>query len=554
MLSHIFIRDFAIIEKLDLPLESGMTVLTGETGAGKSILIDAIGLVLGDRANSHTVRQGASKAEIILVIDIQQTPAALEWLQQQDLDNGEECIIRRIIAAKGKSRSWINGSPSTLTMLKQLGELIVDIHGQHEHQSLMKKDHQRQLLDDFADNHALLTKLKHSAALISTTNTQYQNLINQSEEQKEKLALLRFQVTELEQLNLIEGEPDALDNEYQRLANTEQLLQVTHQVQEQLYTDENSVYSQLSTLNQSLKQQIVFDKGLKVPFDLLSSAQILVQEAAEECRHYSDGLTLDPQRLQEVEQRINDLQNIANKYQCYPNDLAERLSDLHQQVEGLDSSSSKIETLQRQRHEQQQAYLQQANKLTKRRQQAAKQLSKQVSQAMQSLSMEGGIFEVGLDSLKNESYSANGLELIRFLVSANPGQPTKPLVDVASGGELSRISLAIQMIAAQKVTLPALIFDEVDSGIGGATAEVVGQQLRKLGDDRQVLCVTHLPQVASKGHNHYKVTKIKQANSTSTGMISLDQEARVEEIARMIGGVAITTSTLSLAKEMIANS
>ncbi|HIQ07334.1 MAG TPA: DNA repair protein RecN, partial [Thiotrichaceae bacterium] len=371
MLSHIFIRNFAIIEELDLNLESGMTVLTGETGAGKSILIDAISLVLGDRASSHTVRQGADKAEITLSINLNQTPAALQWLTEHDLENQEECIIRRIISANGKSRAWINGSPSTLAMLKQLGEQVVDIHGQHEHQSLMKKDHQRQLLDDFADNQSLLTTLKDQAHKISISQAQYQTLINQSEEQKEKLALLKFQVAELDQLNLTEDEPDALDKEYQRLANTEQLLQVSNHVQQTLYENENAIYSQLSVLTQDLQQKLDIDTTLRAPFDLLHSAQILIQEAAEECRHYADSLSLDPQRLQEVEQRINELQSIANKYQCYPNDLVERTADLHQQLHQLDASSEAIDAAYDQLQQQQAQYIQQAKKLTTRRQKAA---------------------------------------------------------------------------------------------------------------------------------------------------------------------------------------
>ncbi len=552
MLTHIHIRHFAIIEELDLELNPGMTVLTGETGAGKSILIDAIGLVLGDRADSSTVKHGCDKAEITLSIDVSQTATAEQWLQEQALDNEGECILRRVISANGKSRAWINGSPSNLSMLRQLGEQVVDIHGQHEHQSLMKKDMQRQLLDEFAGHQTLLEQTRHAWQQWHTLNERYQNLLTQNAEHLAKLDLLKFQVDELEKLDLQDDEAEQLEEEHSRLANADQLMQAAGAAQQQIYEDEQSVYSALGSVVQTLEQQLALDSDLESPLTLLHSAQIQLQEAAEELRHYLDKLNLDPARLQQVETRMAQMQDLARKHRIEAHELPQKLAELQQELTILDSDDYNLDTLEARLQEAATDYHKLAGKLSQQRQQAAKKLSAGVTEAMQQLSMKGGVFEIQLSTDK-QKFSASGMDDISFTVSANPGQPLKPLVKVASGGELSRISLAIQMIAAQKVTLPALIFDEVDTGIGGGTAEVVGKQLRKLGEGRQVLCVTHLPQVAAQAHNHYKVTKIKSQADTQTGIVTLSAEERIHEVARMMGGVEITDSTLALAREMIDN-
>lgn len=554
MLTHIYIRDFAIIETLDLELESGMTALTGETGAGKSILVDAIGLVLGDRADSGGVRYGAESAEIILSVDINSTPMAKTWLKNQALDNGDVCILRRVISTTGKSRAWINGSPSTLGVLRQLGEQLVEIHGQHEHQSLMKKEKQRYLLDDFADNAVSLGKLKKSYQAWKSVNDQFEQLTNQSSDHQAKLDLLRFQTQELDRLQLEEHEVQALDKEFTKLANAEQLLAVSQHSVQQLYDDdERSMYSQLSHIVTNVEQQKTLDDAFDEPHELLVSAQIQLQEATELLRQYQDSIELDPERLSWVESRISEVNNLARKHQITPNALYDKWNELNAALAELDSGDYDLEALEMKREATRVAYLMQAKKLHKKRQAAAKKLGIGVSEAMQKLGMQRGIFNVKVTFLGDGTPSVHGMDNVEFEVSANPGQPLKPLVKVASGGELSRISLAIQMIAAQQVTLPALIFDEVDSGIGGGTAEVVGQQLRSIGNSVQVLCVTHLPQVASKAHHHYKVTKIKEISSTSTGMIKLAGQPRTEEIARMMGGIDITESTLTLASEMLSD-
>lgn len=552
MLSHIFLRDFAIIETLDLELEPGMTALTGETGAGKSILVDAIGLVLGDRADSGVVRHGAEKTEITLSIDISDTPSALSWLREQDLDQDDQCILRRVITNAGKSRAWINGSPANLTMLRQLGEQVVDIHGQHEHQSLMKKDMQRQLLDDYGSHQKLLGTLNEHYLRWKALHDKLDQLQNQSSDHQAQIDLLSFQTQELESLSPVKGEYTQLDEEHNRLSNAGQLLQTASQGLDQLYdADQQSVYSVLSSLINDMEQLKALDNRFEEPLSLLTDAQIQVEEASSLLRHYQDSLELDPQRLQWVESRIAELHQMARKHNVAPEELPEKFSDLSLRLAELNGDEYDLDALQEKLAESHQAYLSCATKLHKSREKAAKQLAQGVSKAMQQLGMDGGVFEIHCGFHEDSKFTVHGMDDIEFQVSANPGQPLKPLIKVASGGELSRISLAIQMIAAQKVTLPALIFDEVDTGIGGGTAEVVGQQLRKLGANRQVLCVTHLPQVASQAHQHYKVTKIKGKNSTSTGMITLRDEARVEEIARMMGGIEITDSTRALAKEML---
>lgn len=556
MLSHIYLKDFAIIETLDLELKTGMTALTGETGAGKSILVDAIGLVLGDRADSGVVRHGADKAEITLTVELDDTPNAQHWLIEQELsdDSEEQCILRRVITSKGKSRAWINGSPCNLSMLRELGEQLVDIHGQHEHQSLMKKNMQRQMLDDFADHNndqkKLLTKTADAYRKWKSLETKLTMLSNQNSEHQAKLDLLSFQTQELDELALTENETKQLDEEHARLSNSGQLLEISsHSVLKLYDADEQSIYSNISEVLQQLENAALLDESLKEPLEILSSVQIQIQEATDLLRHYQESVGLDPERLDWLNDRMTKIHELSRKHQTNPEQLFTKWQTLQNELKELNSDEYDIDALQEKLENTKKKYLTVANKLSNTRKESAKILSLGVTEAMQKLGMEGGVFEISISPI--ESYTSHGMDDIEFQVSANPGQPLKPIIKVASGGELSRISLAIQMIVAQRITLPALIFDEVDSGIGGGIADVVGQQLRKLGNTRQVLCVTHLPQVASKAHNHYKVTKLKNNNSTATGMLVLDEKQRVDEIARMMGGIDITEATLGLAQEML---
>lgn len=552
MLTHIHIRDFAIIETLDLELHAGMTALTGETGAGKSILLDAIGLVLGDKADSNTVRHGADKADLTLSVDITQTPFARDWLETQGMEHEDDtCILRRVITAQGKSRAWINGSPANLTQLRELGEQLVDIHGQHEHQSLMKKDAQRHLLDGFAGNDNLLEHTRNAWQAWKKLHERVTALSQQNQQHQERVELLRFQAHELEALALQADEPEQLDEELNRLANAEQLRATAEQGYAQLYDNEPSLYAILGRLMHDLAQQAQLDNRLEPPLELLTSAQIQVQEASVQLRDYAESLDIDPARLQAVENRIADIRSFARKYRTDPRLLPEKLLSIQTELAQLGGDDYDLETLEKQCQTAADHYRKQASNLSKARIKAAQQLSAGVTKAMQQLGMQGGQFTITVNSETQTAFQASGMDSIEFTVSANPGQPLKSLMKVASGGELSRISLAIQMIAAQKVTLPALIFDEVDTGIGGGIAEVVGKQLRALGTNRQVLCVTHLPQVASQAHQHYKVTKIKGKQHTSTGIEQLSHALRIEEIARMIGGVEITPATRALAEEML---
>lgn len=553
MLTHIHIRDFAIIEELELELYTGMTALTGETGAGKSILLDAIGLVLGDKADTGSIRHGAQKAEITLSVDISYAPTAQQWLNRQDLSHSDDavCILRRVIVASGKSRAWINGTPATLALLRELGEQIVDIHGQHEHQSLMKRDMQRQLLDAYAGHDALLKQTYSHWQTWKTLNDRLQSLSSQSRQHQERLDLLNFQSQELEALALEAGELEALDEELNRLANAEELRMVAEQGHHKLYEDEQAIYSSLSQLSQDLARQAHLDTHLNTPLELINSAQIQLQEAAWLLRDYAEGLELDPERLQWVESRIADIRAMARKYRLEPPQLIEHFQAIQAELASLSSDDYDIDALQEKLQKASAQYHKTATKLSKSRQKAAAQLGDEVSSAMQQLGMQGGVFAIQVNPDEHNPFHPQGVDHIEFVVSANPGQPLKSLVKVASGGELSRISLAIQMAAAQKMTLPALIFDEVDTGIGGGIAEVVGRQLRVLGASRQVLCITHLPQVASQAHHHYKVIKQKSTTHTQTAIHYLQSSQRTEEIARMMGGEDMTAATLALAEEML---
>ena len=461
-------------------------------------------------------------------------------------------MLRRVVTQQGKSRAWINGAPVNLSQLRELGEQLVDIHGQHEHQSLMKKDAQRQLLDAFANNEALLEQVRQAWQAWKKYQERVTQLTTQQQQYQERLDLLRFQAQELESLALQHGEIEQLDEELSRLANAEQLRTVTAQQYDQLYDAEPSLYSSLGRMITELEQLTRVDAQLTPTLELLTSAQIQIQEASSALRDYTEGLDIDPQRLQQVESRIADIRHFARKYRLEPYALLEKYQNIQQELQALDNGDYDLETLQAQLQQATTQYQTVAQALHAARCQAAVQLSQGVTQGMQRLGMQGGEFMIQVSQPSRATFQATGLDQVEFMVSANPGQPLKPLVKVASGGELSRISLAIQMIAAQKITLPALIFDEVDTGIGGGIAEVVGKQLRELGTNRQVLCVTHLPQVASQAHQHYKVTKVKGTSHTSTGIEQLTAEQRVEEIARMIGGVEITPATRALAQEMLS--
>ena len=552
MLIHIHIWNFAIVEKLDIEFETGLTVLTGETGAGKSILLDALNLALGDRADTSVIRHGSDKAEISVTFSLHDAAEAANWLGEHEMQSDDECIIRRTISRNGPSKAFINGIPATVQQLRELGEMLVDLHGQHEHQSLLQRDIQRQLLDDYANHKDLLQLVNTAYTTWLSLQAQWQRLSSANKDRDSRLELLRFQVQELESLNLQAGEAGELETEHKRLANASQLLQTAQQVLAILEeNDDNAVHQALTQCHGDISDIARVDAQLQPITDLLNNAIIQVQETISELRHYADNLELDPARLIEVEQRINDMHTLSRKHRVDAEELVSLLPALQQERDDLEQADIKLDGLHKQIQQAKDTFTKSAAKLSQSRKKTAKQLSEKISDAMQGLSLQGGKFEVQVEALPESRWNAQGCEQIEFLVSANPGQPVKPLNKVASGGELSRISLAIQVITAQAARIPSLIFDEVDVGIGGRVAEIVGLQLRALGQHRQVVCVTHLPQVAALGHHHLQVSKQTGKDTTVTEIKQLDNQQRIDEVARMLGGIEITDQTLSHAKEMI---
>ena len=553
MLTHIHIWNFAIVEALDIELEPGLSVLTGETGAGKSILLDALGLALGDRADSTVIRHGESRAEISVTFDTSKAKNAEAWLKEHELDSENECIIRRTVSVKGPSKAFINGRSATVQQLRELAEMLVDLHGQHEHQSLMKTDVQQQLLDDYANHSDLVTKVASSFKEWNKLNTEFKQLSSAKNEQDHRLDLLKYQVNELETLNLQVGESEKLDIEYKRLSNASQLIQTTEETLHALeQSDKGSISQQLSHFTSELQQLGKTDSKLNDIASLLDNATIQIAEATSELHIYVDNLELDPQRLSFLDERIGTIHNLARKHNVNPGELPELFERLQKELDSIENADGHLEKLQQDIITTAKAYQQAADSLTKSRTKSANILSTKVSENMQELGMEGGTFEIALNTYDAESFHANGNEQIEFLVTANPGSPAKSLSKVASGGEISRISLAIQVIAAESTRIPTLIFDEVDVGIGGRVAEIVGLKLKQLASHRQVICVTHLAQVAALGDHHLQVSKQSDSAVTISQINYLDKPLRVKELARMMGGIEITEQTLSHAKEMLS--
>jgi DNA repair protein RecN (Recombination protein N) len=552
MLTHIHIRDFAIIDELELSLGRGLCVLTGETGAGKSILIDALGLVLGDRADSHTVRHGAAKADLAIGVHIADLPQVIRWLEERDLHLGDECLLRRVITREGRSRAYINGVPTPLAAVRALGEMLVDVHGQHEHQSLLRRDSQRRLLDEHGGNTARLAELGRIYAQWRELGRRLEALSSAQDEREGRRELLRYQLRELTDLGLGEGEASELESEHQRLAHVGQLQSGTLGLYHALYeAEDGAVHSLLATLAARLDALADTDPALGEYRELLQGAQIQVEEAADGLRRYAERLELDPQRLEWVEARLGSVHELARKHRVAPDQLPSRQGELERELAALEDPEQDLQRLQEALGALEARYTELAREIGEIRGRTAQRLSAQVTEAMQGLGLEGGELSIEVQTVEQAQLSPWGRERIEFLVSANPGQPLRPLGKVASGGELSRISLAIQMVAANSLHIPTLIFDEVDVGIGGAVAETVGRHLRALGGHRQVLCVTHLAQVAAQAHHHYQVRKTTRRATTLTHIAALSTPDRVEEIARMLGGVEMTEQTRAHAREMI---
>ena len=555
MLVHLSIHNYAIVEHLDLELDSGMSVITGETGAGKSIMLDALGLALGDRADSGVVRPGSDKADILASFDLADIPEARSWLSERDLDTDGPCILRRVITSEGRSRAYINGSPCPQGDLKALGELLIDIHSQHEHQSLLKPDTHRRLLDEYAGASDLARQVQLAAQRWKQTRSELERLSSSGEEQRARHQLLSYQLEELENLSLGDNELEQLEQEHKTLSNAEQLLGTCRQVLE--LCSESDAGNVLSALTASLNRLGTFSNqpgALSEATNLLASAQIQVEEAVGELNRFIDHFDADPQRQQQLEDRLDSIYSLARKHRVQPGDLSELQQRLLDELESLNADDEAVERLSDELAAYARHYQEKASELSQLRQAAASTLAGAVEIEMQRLGMPGGRFSIQLSPQNSDSLQPNGLELVEFQVSANPGQPLKGLAKVASGGELSRISLAIQVITAQTSRVPTLVFDEVDVGIGGPTAEVVGQLLRRLGERGQVLTVTHLPQVAAQGHQHLFVHKQRGSEETRTAVATLDAEQRIEEVARMLGGLDLTEESLAHARKMLAAS
>ena len=547
MLLGLRIRDFVIVDRLELAFQRGFTVLTGETGAGKSILIDALSLVLGEKAEPGMVRSGAEKAEIEAEFDVLNLPAVNDWLQQQELDGEDVLLLRRTVDINGRTRAFINGRSATAQQLKEVGECLIDIHGQHAHQSLLRLDAQRQLLDAYAGQSELARQVRQAysnwTGLLKARRDFEANSAAYAAEREQ----LQWQISELQALACTPDSWAEWQAEHARLSHAASLIEGSQQLLALLAEDDSNCLSMLGVAQHKLAELAGYDGALQEYVDMLASADIQLREAAQGLRRYGQRVDLDPSRLQEIDHKLQAAYSAARKYRVTPEGLAELLQQKQLRLQQLGAGGDSGELLA-QEQSAENHYLLLAQQLSAARQQAAQELSLKISQEMHALAMSSGRFVVQLNAM---GPSLHGLEQVEFLVSANQGMEPRPLHKVASGGELSRISLALQVTVSQVASVPVLVFDEVDVGIGGGVAEVVGKMLRRLGEHYQVLCVTHLPQVASRGNQHWRVSKQAQDGQTRSRIEQLDMPQRVEEIARMLGGLDITETTRKHAAEML---
>ncbi len=551
MLSHIHIRDFALVESLDLEFDRGLSSLTGETGAGKSILLDALGLCLGGRAEADAIRPGAERAELTASFSLPPDSPIVEWLKANDLDDDGDCILRRVVQAGGRSKAYINGRPAPLQTLRELGEQLVDIHGQHAHQSLLRKEMQRQLLDDFAAHPELLRRVAELYARHQRLEEEIAALEGGQQDYASRLDLLRYQIGELEALGLDADAIAELDAEQRRLAAAGDLIGSCQALLSALYEEDGAAQSILSHAVAELDRLQAIDPQLIGAQELFANALIQLEEGCDSLRRYAENVDLDPERLRWVEERLALVNDLARKHRLRPEELPARLEELRAELAALEGSEERLDELKAQLEAVRLEYREAAAALSESRQRAASELNERVTAFIRELGMPGGELAIRVEPQPETVVSRYGSDQIQFEVRTNPGQPFGPVHRIASGGELSRIGLAIQVATAKTARIPTLVFDEADTGMGGAVAEVVGRKLRQLGETHQVLCVTHLPQVAAQAHHHYRVSKHSGSDSTRTDVIRLDQQQRIEEIARMLGGVEITENTLNHAKEML---
>lgn len=554
MLEQLHIRGLATIEALSLDLEPGFTVLSGETGAGKSILIDALGLVLGTRADPALVRSGSEKADITAIFRIEPKSAAAEWLRENALlddADASQCLIRRVLHAEGRTRAFINGTATPVGSLRELGERLVDVYGQNESHSLRLPEVQRELLDGYGGHLEVLQAVAAQAREWQALEEEIERTRQAAARDPAQLDLLRHQVRELSALNLKDGELAEIEAEHRRLSNAGRLLQDGAQAQEQLYGGDGAVHDQLAATMNLLRGLSPLHAGFADAEALVESAQAQVREAADGLRRLLDKLDLDPQRLAEIDARMGELHDLARKHRVRAEELPARLETLQTELAEAEAAGGRVDELLSRQATVLATYREVATRLSAARKACSKKYGKVVSGHVRELGMPNAQFEVRIEPALRKRPHLSGEDELCFDFSANPGQPPRPLAKVASGGELSRLSLAIQVVAQQAGGAPTMIFDEVDAGIGGAVAESVGKQLRQLGAHRQVLCVTHLGQVAACGRQHFVVAKAVREGQTYTSVTPIDGKARVGELARMIGGKTTTAATEAMARELL---
>jgi len=552
VLATLYIRDLAIVRELELALGDGFCVITGETGAGKSVLIDALGLLLGERADAGLIREGCGQAEVTADFTLAADSPARAWLAGQELADGDTCVLRRILYRDRANKGYINGRPVPAQALRELGELLVDIHGQHEHQSLLRRDVQREILDDFAATSGAVDRLGADFRRIRDARTHLAEIERRADERAARLEVVRYQLRELEPLDLSAQAWQDLEAEHARLAHAGELAEGMQAALSELYEGEDATAGGLLAAAQSrLDALSAFDPGLADVARMLGEARIQVDEGVGALRAGMARLEPDPARLGGLDAQIGEWHTLARKHRVAPGDLGEVRARLAGELAELEESGERSERLVRELDESLAAYRALAAQVSEQRRAAAARLSHEVSARMQELGLAGGQFEASVESAGDGEPTAYGLDRVEFLVSANPGQSLRPLARVASGGELSRIALAIQVVTAAVGRIPTLVFDEVDSGIGGGVAEIVGNRLRDLGAHRQVLSITHLAQVAAQAHHHLRVEK-RAGPELAVSVEALDARGRVEEIARMIGGRTITARTRDHARDMLA--
>lgn len=560
MLLQLNIQNFAIVKSLDIDWQSGMTTITGETGAGKSIAIDALGLCLGERATTNVVRPNCKKAELAATFETDGNIAAQQWLTQHDLilDNDSECILRRVISSEGRSKAYINGSQVPLVQLKEIGQLLINIHGQHDHQLIVKSSEQCKLLDEYADHPALIEAVKHYAKQWHKLNKDLILLQETKQQREAKQQLIQYQVTELDEFSPQQGEFEALESDYKRHANAQDLLDTTLQSLQTLAENESfNVIDSLRQCSENIASLAVIDKKLTNVAEILSSSVIQLEDAGSDLKHYYQQLELDPQAYAMIEERYSTTLQLAKKHSLAPEKLAQFHQELKQELAELCNDNTRIDVVVEELHKTELLYQEAATHLSESRAKASKTLGMLITDSMHELNMPDGQFYIAMEQVVQNTnplnLSPNGVDKIHFQVSINPGQALEAMNKVASGGELSRISLAMQVILADKVITPTLIFDEVDVGISGPTAAMVGSKLQELAKNTQVICVTHLPQVACKGHQQFFVSKLTDGEHTETKVTELSEQSRVQEIARLLAGDKISEHSLANAQELLAS-